>query len=480
MKTHSHLIYLFNIVLLTVSGFFFAGAQQTPISTDSILNAEKVSESEKLEVYNNLGRELVTTDFNKSKVYALQGIAIAEKQKNSVMLANLYRTLGACYTVEGEYDSASYSLKKALFFANKVKDERLIAYVNLGVATLNIRRNHFQEALKQFFELLPVFEKNNDKVNMRKTLGSIAASYMYLENFNQAEKYYNEAIKVASGIKDSSGLGQAYQGLCRIASQRQENDKAMAYALQSGIAFHASGEKLFESVAKKEAALLYLKNNNVTKASELAGQSLALAKEIGGSRYIGNALGTLSSIALYKKDYYAAIRYANESLQTDSVDTDTKTTMLENLVKANTLSSKPDEAIKFFNKYQQLIDLRIKESYQKSLTELEVKYGTEKQQLRIDSLENTKRLTIITSVAGALVSLLIILLLISRQHNINHKKMLAEQKVAQLEQEKKLIATQAVLDGETAERTRLARDLHDGLGGMLSAIKLNLHDVKKG
>jgi len=67
-----------------------------------------------------------------------------------------------------------------------------------------------------------------------------------------------------------------------------------------------------------------------------------------------------------------------------------------------------------------------------------------------------------------------------RQNAIRRKKQLAEQKIIQLEQEKQLVATQAVLDGETAERTRLARDLHDGLGGMLSAVKLNLFDMKQG
>jgi signal transduction histidine kinase len=49
-----------------------------------------------------------------------------------------------------------------------------------------------------------------------------------------------------------------------------------------------------------------------------------------------------------------------------------------------------------------------------------------------------------------------------------------------MEQEKQLIATQAVLDGETHERARLARDLHDGLGSMLTGAKLNLLEMKKG
>jgi signal transduction histidine kinase len=41
-----------------------------------------------------------------------------------------------------------------------------------------------------------------------------------------------------------------------------------------------------------------------------------------------------------------------------------------------------------------------------------------------------------------------------------------------------LVATQSVLTGEETERRRLARDLHDGLGGMLSGIKLKLTNMK--
>jgi signal transduction histidine kinase len=59
------------------------------------------------------------------------------------------------------------------------------------------------------------------------------------------------------------------------------------------------------------------------------------------------------------------------------------------------------------------------------------------------------------------------------------KKRLAESQIKQLEQEKQLIATQAVLDGEVQERTRLARDLHDGLGSILAAAKYNLIDIRK-
>lgn len=59
-----------------------------------------------------------------------------------------------------------------------------------------------------------------------------------------------------------------------------------------------------------------------------------------------------------------------------------------------------------------------------------------------------------------------------------YRSRLNKQKIKQLEQEKQLVATQALLDGETAERSRLARDLHDGLGGLLSVLSLNLNEIE--
>ena len=49
-----------------------------------------------------------------------------------------------------------------------------------------------------------------------------------------------------------------------------------------------------------------------------------------------------------------------------------------------------------------------------------------------------------------------------------------QQKIKQKEQEEELKRTQALMDGEEQERQRLAKDLHDGLGGMLTGIKLKL------
>ncbi|GHT39189.1 hypothetical protein FACS189437_01840 [Bacteroidia bacterium] len=100
---------------------------------------------------------------------------------------------------------------------------------------------------------------------------------------------------------------------------------------------------------------------------------------------------------------------------------------------------------------------------------MEIKYETEKKELRIAALEKDKRLISSLSIAGGvlLLSLLIFFIILHR---------LAISKRNIYEQQVRNVATQSALDGEMAERIRLARDLHDGLGGMLSVVKLNLDD----
>jgi len=76
---------------------------------------------------------------------------------------------------------------------------------------------------------------------------------------------------------------------------------------------------------------------------------------------------------------------------------------------------------------------------------------------------------------GALILLTVFLL---AYRNYKQKQNLQAQRISELEKEKQLLATEAVLKGESQERTRLAKDLHDGLGGMLSGIKFSLNTMK--
>ena len=112
-------------------------------------------------------------------------------------------------------------------------------------------------------------------------------------------------------------------------------------------------------------------------------------------------------------------------------------------------------------------------------TEFETKYETEKKEIKILLQQNQlkQKSTFIYFLSAGVIAMLIISLLIYR--NYRNRQKLQQAKIEELETEKQLTATEAVLKGEEQERTRLAKDLHDGLGGMLSGIKFSLSNMKE-
>jgi two-component system, NarL family, sensor kinase len=70
------------------------------------------------------------------------------------------------------------------------------------------------------------------------------------------------------------------------------------------------------------------------------------------------------------------------------------------------------------------------------------------------------------------------------RNRINHKLALQEteiqeQHIQQLEQEKQLLAMNSMIEGQEAERMRIARDLHDGLGGLLGTVKAHFSVIQE-
>ena len=132
-----------------------------------------------------------------------------------------------------------------------------------------------------------------------------------------------------------------------------------------------------------------------------------------------------------------------------------------------------------------LADSILNETIQDNTLKLEKKYETEKKASRIEQLEADKRLQQLSIrqknllnyfLAAGAITLLIISLLSYRTYK--QKQKLQQQRIRELETQQHLAATEAVLKGEEQERSRLAKDLHDGLGGMLSGIKYSFTAMK--
>ena len=134
-----------------------------------------------------------------------------------------------------------------------------------------------------------------------------------------------------------------------------------------------------------------------------------------------------------------------------------------------------------------------KEKTQRQMNDAEMKYQAERKEKEIlqlqksnavQSLSLQKKSTFNYFLIGSVAALLITGFLGYR--NFRHRHQLAkqqdqlhQQRIRELEKDKQLIAVDSMLKGQEDERSRLAKDLHDGLGGLLSGVKFSLSNVKE-
>lgn len=450
-------------------------------SLEIVLNTKKISTSEEIKICDDLSWGFLSENASKSKFFARRGINVALKSGNNVMTATLYRNLGvACYMIS-EMDSALGYFDTAEKYAKKADNPELFDLINFARANLYNMSGDYQNAISLYLQVLPNFEKRNEKAKVRKVLGNLGTLYFSSHNYKLSEKYYLLSEKLSKELGDGWGLSQAYNGLANIYSTGIiDLEKSFQYAKKALIEARKYDDKQNEALINQSLSQIYWQHfKDFDKAVKSGLEGLNIAKEFCSPSDISAMQNNLSNIYYHKGDYLNCRKYALEATQTDTADLDVYSNIAANIVRSGIYLNDKENAIKYFNRYYDIVNTRTNKEVKQFEIESEKKYQTEKKEMQILEMKKQAKLMTVIGIIGALLLLLFIVLIYYRYKIIKRNKIIAEQKVTQLEQEKQLVATQSILDGETAERTRLARDLHDGLGGMLSAVKLNLFDMKK-
>jgi two-component system, NarL family, sensor kinase len=148
-------------------------------------------------------------------------------------------------------------------------------------------------------------------------------------------------------------------------------------------------------------------------------------------------------------------------------------------------------AYNWAEQYITLSDSLYKAEYQNDIAELEVKFNNAENQKKISILQAEKEKVLLKSennqllvwlLGGATVFLLVISFFAWQLYRNSRKLTLQkeqnyQQQLKEAEQVRQVQFAKALLEGEEKERKRLAGDLHDGLGGMLAGVKINLSRI---
>ena len=417
---------------------------------------------------------------------------------DSIKLNEYLENISRCNQTRN--DSALIYTYKAIFLAEKSGLVKKISVALQKLGQYFMLKEDFANAIMCFINALKIEEKLNNEGRMADLNDELARVYYYQEIFGKALEYHEKALAIYQNMKDTiniakvlSHIGSLYDSreYCeqRSPEQKQNDLKfALDYLNQSIILSGKKGN--MDGVANGYDAIsaVYNRMNKPDIAIDYIAKALAFYREKKYQEKMANSLYSLGLIYNKLHKYDQALVCFNEAKEISLSDKymDGIQYLYEAIAQTYDYLKGYKNARNYYIKYMTIRDSVYNNEKSKQIFELETKYQAEKKQSEIENLTLVKQQR--TMVIYFLVALLMIISLLSWMYfrNIRNKKIIADQKLEikekqlhELEKERQLVAAKSVLQGEEAERARLAGDLHDGLGGLLSGVKLKLSFMKE-
>jgi len=461
-------------------------AQNEDSKLDSLLQVATTAKQDTnlARLYFDIGEKCLNNNPKKAKEYYLKLKTLSEKLKwneGSYLFAMGYTDI---LNREGLMDSSIVIYQQVIDLAKNELNENRIATLSANIANCYTYKRWFETALRYYNGALPIIEKQGDKFKLAHLYYLIGIVYYYMDMPNEEMKYDEKALNILNEKQDT--LLRAYTltnyASALIKDQKRQFEKAENNLLEAQRISMLHNNKYILMSIYTNLGDIAMRRYDLDKLEMNAGKSLVIASELGDVEHYCISNLYLGHVEMCKGNFIKSEEYIREALKTAGEKglPDEEMECYKHL--ANLATTRQD--FRNFSIYSAKADsiqqALISEQTREYAKEMEAKYETEKKELRIMALEKEKRLMTGLSVAAGAVLLLALTAFFFLWRWTVQKRRLAEHHVKQLEQEKQLAATQALLDGETQERTRLARDLHDGLGSMLTGVKHNLLEMKKG
>lgn len=437
---------------------------------------------------NTLIDALLAKDFKLITVHAEDSIQINAYLQKAVEFA------------EKRNDSVLFYTDKAIVAAEKAG---LISKISLALQKKGrylMSKENFGEATLSFISAIRIEEKLNNDWRIADLNSELAGIYYYQEIFDKALKYNEKALNIYQRVKDTIGMAKVLGHIGVLHFAHEFCEKRTPDQIQSdqkiAIGFQQQSIDLCLKIGNMDGVasgninigMCYNRMNKPEMAIGYVEKALAYYRE---KNDVDQISGTLFSLALiYNKlqKFDLAMKCLTESEEIAHLEkkTDGIQFLFEAIAQTSFNLKDYKKAVDYYVKYMTIRDSVYNNEKSNQIFELETKYQTEKKQAEIEKLTLVKQqrtLVIYILIAGLL---LITLFGYTYFRNIKSKKIIADQKLEikekqllELEKERQLTAAKSVLQGEEAERSRLAGDLHDGLGGLLTGVKLKLSSMKE-
>ena len=401
-----------------------------------------------VDIYNDLFNAYLYQDNQKAADYAQKEFELAKKLEHERGIANGHVNVGLSLFHQGEDAAAMEHMLKALKLQEKRGATSNVSNIYLNMGIINGSSGNYEKAIA-YFEQNIALNKKLGKAYYN-ALSNIGRCYLELKEYDTALDYYQQVYQLAKEAGDERYLVFNLITLGTVYGTSDKHKEAIAYGKKALLLNEKFQSKTNFMHAYLVTGSAYLKLGEYENAIEELKLAEKYAQDIHDN---GNLLITYDYLAKsyagngdYKLAFEKGEAYSTLSDSLDRVGQEERIANLQAMHELELLKK----------------DQKIKES----------------------ELRETRALT------G--ISIIVLLLVLGLSWLLNRNKLkeqaqkltiskqeeeLSKQKLFALQKEQKLKSIESHLKGQTEERKRIAKDLHDSLGADLASLKLHMQSL---
>lgn len=477
---------LIGIVILFIHNLCSA---QSMMNLDSLLNeyASSKTDTSKVLLMINIGQQYESSDPDRAKKYYEEAGKLSEELEYAKGILKYISNYTYVMNMQGDYDKSLDLNLRSVEISKELGDSLALAKCLFNVGTSYQYLNNYEAAVSYYLRGKNIFSSLNNDVLTAKASDILQTLYQKLKRYDKAIELGNEAIFLSRKYALDYELANALTNMSINYNATNEPDKAIVVLTEALSISKKTNNKYLEVSVHLNFSVAFEKKLAFKKMEEHAIMARNLAVELEDVQSTGLAIRLLSAYHLYIMENAEALKLAEASyniFQENNLDLE-KLESLSWLSKVSLVSGNVKEYLEYQKEEKALADQLLNENIQNRILEIEKKYEMKISEAKIALLEDKDqeqqiKLSNRTKLNIALISFILVIFLsaILFYKNFRQKLVIRQKRINELEIEHQLMATEAVLKGEEQERVRVARDLHDGLGGLLSGIKFSFQNMK--
>lgn len=406
--------------------------------------------------------------------------------QDTLRLARGYYNLGTLYKELEEFDLSIFYCQKSLAYAVPIGENSVIMsnYNCLGSVYLN-GQSRFDSAAHYYLKSIEIIENSGLSAYYTIVLNNLGDVYYLNKQFSLARSIFNKCIELNLQNRMYDRLALNYLNLGRVSIEELKTEEALGFYKKALDIYTEMDDQRGIADVKNNMGDVYFKLGNYEAAFRYFDEALSYYK--GRSFVQGIIITTLNKAAIISErgNTELAKRMQDSTIALAREKGNVKLLIYVYRNIADNYYKSEDYKNAYLNRleYELLSDSIFNIERTKAINALQLKYEKGKSEARILELEkenlkktNQRNAYMFSGIGVIIITLFIITYFRQRSR---HERIVSEQKILQLEEEKKLMAAKLLVEGQEEERKRIATELHDGIGVLLSATRMQFSVISE-